>query len=550
MSRSTLLASLARLARMADDCDKRRLSTLEGIEHARAREARSAIGVEGRREWLLRVGRTAAAGAMAAIAPAGRDGLIVPRRQSSSVGIVGAGLAGHACADRLRAGGIRAALYDANTRTGGRCFSLRGVFPGQVAERGGEFIDNAHKTMLGYARRFNLTIEDVNKEPGDVFYFFGGQRFSEAVIVDQFRDFVAIMRDDLRTLSNQISATGHTAADVQLDRTSLLAYLEGQNAARQAAAPVIKEAILQAYVAEYGLAPERQSCLNFLLFIHADRRSKFTPFGSSDERWHVLDGNDRITDGLTSAVGGQVELGLELVRVRRTPAGLVELTFQRGAQPVVRTHDAVVLAIPFSTLRQVDLDASLGLSPEKRHAIAALGYGTNAKMMVGFSARPWVAQGGNGTAYGELPNLQTTWETNPQRATATRAILTDYSGAERGAALNPLAPQIEAARFLVDLDRVFPGTAAAATRDGGLLRVHLEHWPSNPLTNGSYTCYMPGQFTTIAGLEGVPAGNLYFAGEHANSFYEAQGFMEGAALSGLQAANDILRVVKHVPAVA
>jgi monoamine oxidase len=31
-------------------------------------------------------------------------------------------------------------------------------------------------------------------------------------------------------------------------------------------------------------------------------------------------------------------------------------------------------------------------------------------------------------------------------------------------------------------------------------------------------------------------GNLFFAGEHTNSFYEWQGFMEGAVLSGLAAA--------------
>jgi len=67
----------------------------------------------------------------------------------------------------------------------------------------------------------------------------------------------------------------------------------------------------------------------------------------------------------------------------------------------------------------------------------------------------------------------------------------------------------------------------------------MEHWPSNPLTLGSYTCYRPGQFTTIAGNEGKPVGNLFFAGEHANSFYEWQGFMEGAALSGVAAANAV-----------
>jgi monoamine oxidase len=77
-----------------------------------------------------------------------------------------------------------------------------------------------------------------------------------------------------------------------------------------------------------------------------------------------------------------------------------------------------------------------------------------------------------------------------------------------------------------------------------LYRVHREHWPSNPLTKGSYTCYRPGQFTAIAGREGRRIGNLHFAGEHANSFYEWQGFMEGACLSGLDAADEILSDVK------
>jgi len=42
----------------------------------------------------------------------------------------------------------------------------------------------------------------------------------------------------------------------------------------------------------------------------------------------------------------------------------------------------------------------------------------------------------------------------------------------------------------------------------------------------------------------MPVENLYFAGEHANSFYESQGFMEGAALSGLDVAAAIFRAVR------
>lgn len=543
MGRSSLFADLARIIRIARYCDDRKISTAEGLERVRTVELREARHRVGRREWMLSVGRTAVAAAIGATTA-------TPRRVSAArsvgpslnVGIVGAGLAGLTCADQLNGAGIRATLYDAATRTGGRCFSLRGLFPGQVAERGGEFIDNPHKTMLGYARRFNLPLEDVSKLPGEVFYVFDNQHWPESVVVDQFREFIAAMHIDLRKLSRRITADEHTQTDVQLDNTNLLEYLDGQNGGGLAAGPVIKQAVIQAYIAEYGLAPQQQSCLNFLLFIHADRRSKFTPFGVfSDERWHVLDGNDRIVEGLTNDVASPVKLEMQLVRVRRTPAGAIELTFKNGR---VKTHDAVVLAIPFTVLRTVDLDASLALPPQKRNAIDSLGYGTNAKMMVGFSARPWVALGSTGASYSDLQNHQTTWETNPARARSNRAILTDYSGAERGATLNLLAPQTQAELFLSDLDIVYPGAAASATRTDGQPVVHLEHWPSNPLTLGSYTCYLPGQFTTIAGIEGQPVENLYFAGEHTNSFYESQGFMEGAALSGIQAAADILRAIK------
>ena len=157
------------------------------------------------------------------------------------------------------------------------------------------------------------------------------------------------------------------------------------------------------------------------------------------------------------------------------------------------------------------------------------------------TARPvWAETGGNGASYSDLPNHQATWETNPSLATTAHAVLTDYSGGTRGKNLNPAQVQTEADRFVTDLDKVFPGAKAAASKVNGKCVAHLEHWPSNPLSRGSYTCYRPGEFTTIAGNEGKPVGNLHFAGEHANSFYEWQGFMEGALLSGIAVAAEVL----------
>ena len=546
MPRTALAASVHRALRIARLCEARQLSTSDGLTAVREWEQASSSGTT-RREWLKLVGSAGVAGAVATIAtPLGRLHAAGSGAAGPNVGIVGAGLAGLACADALAERGIVATVYDANDRTGGRCWTLRGFFPGQVAERGGEFIDTPHKTMLRFAKRFGLALEDVTKKAGETTYFFNGHDVPEAAVVDAFREFVPVLHADLRRLSGEVTAQSPTLVDVAVDNTSLAAYLNGANALGVAASPIAKSAITSAYLGEYGLETDEQSCLNLLMFIHADRRSKFTPFGvSSDERYHLADGNDGIVQGLTAALPQPVQLGMHLAAVRRTASGAIELTFDGPGAPPPKTHDVVVLAIPFSVLRTVTLHANLAIPDEQQAAIDNLGYGANAKLLVGFDGRPWTGFGSNGTAYSDLVDHQLSWETNRIRASATRGVLTDYASGDRGASLNLVGEQPAAEAFLQALDLVYPGAAAVASRRGdGSVLAHLEHWPSNPLARGSYTCYKPGQFTSIAGLEGQPAGNLYFAGEHADSFYNWQGFMEGAALSGIGAASAILRAAK------
>jgi monoamine oxidase len=527
MARCPLFAQLSRWFRIARWCDEHGASAQEGVEQARAFERRT---LSSRREFLAGF---AATGAMASLPRFARAAPQAPL----DVGIVGAGLAGLACADRLRARGIAATVYEASNHVGGRCFSLGGFFPGQVAERGGELIDNLHKTMLGFANRFQLAREDYNKQPGEIVYFFNGTRYDEAAIVDEFRAFVAFMHADLRILSKAPTADANTSIDVAFDRMSIEEYLDTRGAGS-----LIKAALGEAYVAEYGRELAEQSSLNLLLFIKVDKRSRFMPFGHSDERYHLVGGNDAVAQHLAAGLPQPVQHGLLLVGVSKLADGRIELTFKQGASTIGRAHDFVVLTIPFSVLRGIHLDASLGIPPWQRQALALLGYGTNAKQMVGFNGPFWNQLGSNGSSYSDLTDHQTTWQTNPVRATATRAILTDYASGVRGAIMNPFNVQSEAAKFIAALDQVFRGAAAAATNVGGSYLAHLEHWPSNPLALGSYTCYLPGQFTTIAGNEGKPVENLFFAGEHTNSFYVWQGFMEGAALSGIDAANAILRL--------
>ena len=452
-----------------------------------------------------------------------------PAPSSISVGIVGAGLAGLACADELRKAGIHATLYEASERAGGRCYSMSGspLFPGQVIERGGELIDNLHKTMLGYVKEFRLTLEDVGKQPGEAFYYFPdidkNKPIPEAKVVEEFRAFLPAMRSDLNKLSPAPTALGFTPADYQLDHISLREYLDTRGAGS-----IAKRAIEQAYIAEYGRSAEEQSCLNFLLFVHADRRSKFTPFGVfSDERYHIVEGNEAIATGLAARLQpGRVITGRKLLAAAPSPNGNGGIRLTLAGMTV--DHDVVVFAVPFSTLRNVDL-SKLTLPGAKRNAIETLGYGYNAKTMIGFTRPYWRDLGSDGASYSNLENHQATWETNPTRADATRAVLTDYAGGDRGEKLKNVSVQHAAQAFLNELERVFPGANQHVRRDAWAnIAAHREHWPTNPFSRGSYTCYLPGQFTSIAGHEATPAGNIYFAGEHTDSFYEWQGFMEGA----------------------
>ena len=530
MFRSEAMRQVARLMRVAAVCERRGITAADALGLAREAEER---------DWSRREFLRASAGAAAAVSLglAGRA-MARPVRGSPRIAIVGAGLAGLVCADTLlRRYGLSATVYEANGRIGGRCFSLPDLVAGKVAENGGEFIDTTHKTMRAYANEFNLAREDVGRAPGEVAYFFDNQRFTDKEVVEEYRQLVGRMRPDLQASSGEPTFFAHNQMDVALDQTSLADYL----ALHTKDLPLARAAISEAYVAEYGLEPSEQSCLNMLLFLHLDKRRRFTPFGVfSDERFHLVGGNDAIARNIAARLSPErVQMGMKLTRLG-TNRGEYELEFDGKG---TRVADTVVLALPFTVLRQVTLDPSLGLSVDKRNAIDTLGYGTNAKTMIAFNGKPWLRSGSNGSAYTDLTNVQTTWETSPMTPGAV-SILTDYAGGDRGRtlALGSVQEQVDA--FLMDLEHVYPGVRSAAVKNGDQFVAHREHWPSNPLSQGAYTCYLRGQFTSVAGLEGQAAGRLKFAGEHTDSFYSWQGFMEGACLSGIRAAEEIVADIR------
>jgi len=529
MSRSPAFRFLARCAATAAWCDRSGQPVAEAVQQRREDA--------GRRRVLQGAAGGAALLALGAAAPRARAA-------GADVAIVGAGFAGLYAASVLAGKGLAAQVYEAGTRVGGRVWSLRGTFPGQVAERGAELIDTTHSTVRGLANAFGLSLESHEKQPGEEFFHFMGRHWTEAEVVAEYRAFSTAMNADLRKLSGGPTADSHNAYDRQLDRMSLADYLDSRGAG-----PLLRRVMDVAYTIEFGREINRQSALALLFFAQANKRGHFTPFGNfSDERFHVVEGNDAIATGLQRTLPQPVQFDHRLLRVGRLADGRLKLSFAVGGRTVEVVHAAAILALPAPMMRLISFDASVNLAPHSRTAIDGLDYGTNSKMMVGFTARPWIERlHCNGSSYSDLPNHQSTWETSPTTAIAgQRGVITDYSGGERGARLEPARLQAEATAFLADLDVVWPGSRGFARRDAqGRIVAHLENWSRNELFRGAYTNNQPGYFTTIEGHYAKPgAPGLFFAGEHTDSFYSYQGFMEGALLSGARAADQVWRALR------
>jgi monoamine oxidase len=451
--------------------------------------------------------------------------------------VVGAGLAGLTCTYELKRAGLLAKLYEASDRVGGRCYSLAGFFPGQVVELGGELIDSQHHTLLNYAREFGLTVEDYAEKLGEGAFYFNQQRYSEATIIEEYRELLRSMQSDLQQISPTPTALKHSPLDAQLDGLSIQEYLD-----RHQAGPLIESFVRAGYQGEYGLPIEEQTCLHFLL-VNQDKdlnQGAFEIF--SDERYHIKEGNDRIAHHLTEGIKGQIELGMQLVRLSRSGSNQIILTFDRAGKTQEVTADAAVITIPFPALRHIDLDASLELPDWKQTMIRSLDSGTQAKLMLGFKARPWDSPSGSqAMAHSDLNHHQMSWESSVSLAQTDRAVLTSLASGHLGAGLQTHRSQEAAEALLRDYDRIYPGAAQAADRDNkGQLRAVLQQWSDHPLAMGGYACYRPGQLTAFAEREGEAIHNLFFAGEHTNSFHEWQGFLEGAAISGIQTAKQIL----------
>ncbi|MBV8067839.1 MAG: FAD-dependent oxidoreductase, partial [Candidatus Eremiobacteraeota bacterium] len=352
------------------------------------------------------------------------------RGRAPRIVIVGAGVAGLTCAYRLRQAGIDAKVFEANDRIGGRTWTLRGYFAqGQIAEHGGEFISLNQLDVQRLATELGLRLVNVNRhEPGHDTYFFGGARYT----VEEARDdYFEHVREPLHRAAE---AAGYpttydrsTPAGRALDHTSVAEWIDAN--VPGGISSKIGALLANGCIGEFGADPDRQSALNLIYLLGFEKRNQFNIDGSV-EALHVVGGMDQIaTQMATALTPSAIRCNAPLIALRERSDGTLTCAFASEHRTIELSADYVCLAIPFTTLRSVDL-RRVPLSRLKRIAIERLELGTNAKLHMQFRRRVWYGEHLDGSSYVQFP-YEESWDVSAAQH-GNYGILVGFPGGRHG----------------------------------------------------------------------------------------------------------------------
>src|SRR5438876_518767 len=542
MARTPLVRELQQLA------SEHRQAGRERIPLAKVREGRAAIS----RRQLLKGGTAGAA----SLALAGPWSLAQAAFAASPrIGIIGAGISGLTAALTLQDAGFSSTVYESSSRIGGRMHSDTSNWGGQTSEWCGELIDQGHKTILHLAQRFGLaTVDLLSGEPNgsEATYYFSGQYYPQSQADTDFQPVHQALQRDVQAASYPTTYLINTPGGIALDNISVYEWID-RNVPGGHGSPM-GQLLDVAYNIQYGAETNNQSSLNLVYLLGFNEKpGNFAIFGASNEKYHIVGGNQRLPEVIAANLQRPVQTGWRMTAIGFNSDGSIRVTFSVGGQTMVENFDRVILALPFAVLRTLNYRKA-NFDSMKNTAIQELGRGRNDKLQLQFTSRywnepghPWVSQVGisNGASYADT-GYQNTWDVTRSQS-GTTGILVDYTGgnvAGSFAASTPYSsaatnPQVTAyaETFLKQIEPVYPGIGGMWN---GLATLSVP--ALDPNLNCSYSYWKVGQYHGFGGYEKArqpfPNGPIHFAGEHCSQDFQV--FMEGGASEGARAANEIL----------
>lgn len=479
--------------------------------------------------------RNTALGGVALTTAGGLTGCWAGRRD---VVIVGGGLAGLSAAFQLGKAGVRAQVYEARNRVGGRIRSVEGIVSdGIVTDLGAELVNSDHDDLRALLDEFAIPLVERKAEsPGldQVGYFFGGVRRSEAEMSAALQPLAEQIMMDAELLDADWDTWGPV-----FDQQSVADYLD-QYSHLLPADPAIRTLMEGLVRVEYGVEADASSALHLLYMLPVADGDHVELLSTSDEAWVIKGGSESVITALKSVLAQQIHTGMSLTALHQTKQGY-ELTFNGNRKVHARY---VVLALPLPALRKVNMAVEL---PETlQRFINEVDLGRNEKIVAGMQQRVWrTADGFKNEGWSDL-GQDLIWDSSLRELTTRdNGALTFFLGGDQVAATASGTARQQGAALVAQYDALLPGLQASAS--GRFVRTS---WHTTSGIMGGYTNLKPGQYTDFAWEWMYVASDdpdeaqtpcvdrLLLAGEHTSDEY--YGFMNGAAQSGRLAAQWIV----------
>jgi len=481
---------------------------------------------ESRRNFIKNAGLLAASGLLL---PSFSKAFADDFNAHKTIAIIGAGIAGLNAAYQLKKLGINATVYEASNRTGGRMFTIKDKFgEGITTDLGGEFVDTTHLDIIQLAKEFNVDFYDLRKdEITEGAFYFEGKYYTNEDLKNAILPFVTQIEKDVKSLPEKLN---YTTGDIfkHLDEQSVSTYLTNIGVTGW-----LYNFLSLVITREYGMEAYEQSAINFLIMFTEPGPNGYELFGNEHEVLKIKGGSQHLTNKLHNYLKNQVRLNYTLTNISQSNTNKYNLVFKNKASVQHIEADYVILAIPFSILRNIPLRVKM--PPEKLNCIYNLGYGNSSKFIMGFNGKPWRKANKTGQTYTNL-SFGCTWDSSRMQS-LKMGSLTVFGG---GNMVNQLCdtPTLELSnQYLNDLEKIYPDSKISYNQKNVKFC-----WQQYVYNKAAYSSFKTGQWSTLAGWEITPVGNLFFAGEHCS--LDFQGYMNGAAETGRLAAESITKIIK------
>jgi monoamine oxidase len=453
--------------------------------------------------------------------------------QAPRVSIIGSGIAGMNTAYQLQKNGIASTIYEASSRVGGRMMSVKNIMgPGLTTDIGGEFVDGNHEDILGLLKDFQLPYYDLrtNKSQKSVL-FFNGKKREYREIEKTIKKLLPKLKADAANLPADLNNLSYQNADAwrYLDQQSITDYVQ-----KIGMTGWVKKYFNASLSSLYTMNAAEQSAINLFLLLGTFTAEEEEEKEDQSEIFKIIGGSQTLTDALGEKLAPSTQLNHELLEIHLTAHGTYSLVFKTAKHTLNVETDYLVLALPFTILRNIKT-VGFEWPPVKKRAIQEMGYGNGGKCILGVKERVWAKQGGSGGLQTDLA-VGGGWDSSRLQP-YDNGSFTVFGGGHQGVMIQQQEKEDLVKNFVPDLNHAFPGFQQAFNN-----KVFKFSWQNYPHNLGSYSSYTVGQWSAFGGAEAEPVDKIFFAGEHCD--IEFQGYMNGGARSGRRAAENLAKLIK------